>query len=162
MANSPSTKPEEPEGPRSDGHARTLQLSTILRPPSQPFTETGHPLTAWRCHWAHACRDGEVVCGRVELSVKTDTRPGLTPHERRCVAARFRERLHPALRTELAELVRRRGMAAQRAAERMQPIEIVFDDPCLGLQRIVGWIQPPQLRRGDLHDIEFGLREPAP
>jgi hypothetical protein len=44
----------------------------------------------------------------------------------------------------------------------MDPIEIVFDDPGRGLQRISGWIQPPQRRNGDLHDIQFGLREPAP
>jgi len=50
---------------------------------------------------------------------------------------------------------------ARRAAERMRPIEIAFEDPSLGLQRIIGWIQPPQLRRGNLHDIEFGLREPT-
>jgi len=43
----------------------------------------------------------------------------------------------------------------------MQPIEVVFDDPHLGRQRIIGWIQPPQVRHGALHDIEFGLREPA-
>jgi hypothetical protein len=44
----------------------------------------------------------------------------------------------------------------------MEPVELVFDDPRLGLQRIVGWVQPPQLRHGELHEIEFDLREPAP
>jgi hypothetical protein len=110
---------------------------------------------------AHACRDGEVVCGRVELTVRTDTRLGLTPRERRRLAARFVEHLHPVLREELKELVHRRGAASRRAAERIEPIELVFDDPRLGPQRIVGWIEPPQRRRGDLHQIEFGLREPT-
>lgn len=160
MVNSPSTKPEEPERARWDGHARTRNGATAPGTPSQPTTETGHPLSGRR-HWAHACRDGEVVCGRVELIVRSDTRLGLAPRERRCIVARFRERLHPALRADLTELVRRRGAMARRAAERMQPIEIVFEDPSLGLQRIIGWIQPPQLRRGNLHDIEFGLREPT-
>jgi hypothetical protein len=33
----------------------------------------------------------------------------------------------------------------------------------LGLQRLTGWIQPPQRRNGgDLHDIEFDLHELAP
>jgi len=43
----------------------------------------------------------------------------------------------------------------------MEPIEIVFDDPVRGLQRITGRVQPPQRRNADLQDIWFGLREPA-
>jgi hypothetical protein len=103
-----------------------------------------------------------VICGRVELTLKTDTRLGLTARERRGLAARFVEHLHPALQDELSELVDRRGAAARRAAERIAPIELVFDDPRLGLQRIIGQIEPPQRRCGDLHKIEFGLREPTP
>jgi hypothetical protein len=102
------------------------------------------------------------VCGRVELTVDADMRLDLTARERRLITVRFLDRLEPALRAELTELVRRRGAAARRAAERMDPIEIVFDDPRLGVQRISGWIQPPQRRNSDLHDIQFGLREPAP
>src|SRR4051794_26530455 len=98
--------------------------------------------------WAHACRDDEVVCGRVELIVTADTRLVLAPRERRRIAARFVEHLHPALRTELSELVRRRGAAARRLAGRMDPIELVFDEPGGRLQRITGWIQPPQVRHG--------------
>src|SRR5918998_1400385 len=88
---------------------------------------------------AHACRDGEVLCGRVELVVTADPRLGLAPRERRRVAARFVDDVHPALRAELFELVRRRGAAARRVAGRMDPIELVFDDPGGRLQRIVGW-----------------------
>lgn len=122
------------------------------------------PVTAPRYYSAHACRDGEVLCGRVDLIVRTDTRLGLTARECRRVAARFVEHLHPALRTELVQLVRRRGAIARRAAERMDPIELVVDDPDRGLQRIIGWLQPPQRRHRDLHEIEFDLRElePAP
>ena len=58
--------------------------------------------------------------------------------------------------------MRRRGAAADRAAERMQPVELVFDDLRAGRQRIVGRVQPPQMRRGELYEIEFDLREPAP
>ncbi len=97
----------------------------------------------------------------MELRVTADTRLGLAPRERRQLAARFVEYLHPTLRTELDELVRRRGAVARRAAERMEPIELVFDDTRLGLQRIVGWVQPPQRRNGALHEIEFDLREPS-
>jgi hypothetical protein len=123
---------------------------------------TGHAVSGRRYSLAHACRDGEVVCGRVELIVRADTRLGLAPRERRCVAARFLEHLHPVLRAELAELVHRRGAVARRAAERMEPVELVFDDPRLGLQRIFGWVQPPRLRHGELHEIEFDVRESAP
>ena len=114
-----------------------------------------------RYNWARAYRDGQLVCARVQLTVGRDGRLGLTRAERRYVVARFSERLHPALRAELTALARRRGAAARRVAERMAPIEVVFDDRHLGRQRIVGWVQPPQARRGDLRDIEFGLRERA-
>lgn len=110
---------------------------------------------------AHACRDAEVVCGRVELTVDADPRLGLTPREQRIFTVRFLDRLEPRLRVELNELVSRRGAGARRAAERMEPIEIVFDDSRRGLQRIVGWVEPPQRRNGDLQDIQFGLRELA-
>jgi len=56
----------------------------------------------------------------------------------------------------------RRGAAARRAAERIEPLAVVIDDPCLGRERIVGRIEPPQVRRGYLGDVEFGLRETAP
>jgi hypothetical protein len=102
-----------------------------------------------------------VVCGRVELTVRADSRLGLTARERRFFTVRFVDGLESRLRAELTELVRRRGAIAQRAAERMDPIEIVFDDLLRGLQRIIGWVQPPQRRNGDLQDVQFGLRELA-
>jgi len=122
------------------------------------------PVTAQRRYSAHACRDGEVLCGRAEVVVRADTRLGLTARERRRVAVRFIEHLHPTLRSELVELVRRRGAIVRRAAERMDWIELVVDDPHTGLQRIIGWLQPPQRRDRDLREIEFDVRvrEPAP
>lgn len=124
-------------------------------------TRTRLTVTEDRYRWAHACRDGEVVCGRVELTFRKDPRLGLTARERRRLAARFVEHLHPLLRAELDELVHRRGAACRRAAERIEPIELVFDDPHRGLQRIVAQIQPPQTRRSDVHDVTFDLRESA-
>ena len=142
--------------------ATALRLTAVAGSRTRAGGEaTGHPLTGCDRCWAHACRDDEVVCGRVELTVSEDKRLGLAPRERRRFAARFVGHLHPTLRTELVELVRRRGMVARRAAERMAPIELVFDDPGLGLQRIVGWVQSPQRRHGDLCEIEFDLREPT-
>ncbi|MGH2942924.1 MAG: hypothetical protein ACRDLN_09175 [Solirubrobacteraceae bacterium] len=124
----------------------------------------GHRLTAPRAHVvAHACRDAEVVCGRVELTVAIDARLGLTAHERRSFTVRFLDGVEAGLRAELTQLVRRRGAVARRAAERMEPIEVVFEDPRSGLQRLTAWIQPPQRHHGELHDVQFGLREsPAP
>jgi hypothetical protein len=84
---------------------------------------------------------------------------GITHYGRRSIAARFLDRVHPELRAELTELACRRGAAARRAADRMQPIVVVIDDPCLGRERIVGRIEPPQVRRGLLGEVEFGLRE---
>lgn len=112
-----------------------------------------------RYAWGRAYRDGSLVCTRVHVTFRRDPRLGLAPH--RYVAARFLDRLHPDLHAELAELTRRRGAAARRAAERIEPIVVVIDDPRLGRERIVGRIEPPQMRGSDLGDVEFGLREPA-
>jgi hypothetical protein len=111
--------------------------------------------------WGRAYRDGSLVCTRVHVTFHRDDRLGLAPRERRDVAARFLDRVHPDLRAELVELARRRGAAALRAAERIEPIVVVIDDPCHGRERIVGQLQPPQERRSDLDDLEFGLRERA-
>jgi hypothetical protein len=118
-----------------------------------------------RYAWGRAYRDGSLVCTRVHIKIGHDDRLGLAPHERRrYVAARFLDRLHPDLREELAELGRRRGAAARRAAERLEPIVVVIDDPQHGRERIVARLEPPQIRRrfGTLGDLEFGLREPLP
>jgi hypothetical protein len=114
-----------------------------------------------RYAWGRAYRDGSLVCTRVHVTFRRDERLGLAPHERRYVAARFLDRLHPDLRAELAELARRRGAAARRAAERIEPIVVVIDDPLHGRERIIGRLEPPQVRHSYLGDVEFGLREPA-
>jgi hypothetical protein len=112
-------------------------------------------------HWGRAYRDGSLVCGRVHVMIGRDDRLGLAPHERRYVAARFLDRLHPDLRAELVALAGRHGASARRAAERIEPIVLVIDDPRLGRERIVARIEPPQERHGYLGDVEFGLREPS-
>jgi hypothetical protein len=111
--------------------------------------------------WARAYRDGRLVAGRVRLTVDHDVRVGLAARERhrRSMRATFLERVDPILRDELAAVARRHGAAARRAADRMDPIEVVIDDPHLGRQRIVGRIDPLQGRRGDLDEIEFAMRE---
>ena len=109
-----------------------------------------------------AYRAGRLVCGCVWVTVGLDGRLGLAPHERRLVRVRFHEPLDDGLRAELARLVRRRGSAACRAAKRIDPIEVVVDDPHGECRRNVGWVQPPQVRHGQVRDIEFGLRELEP
>jgi hypothetical protein len=112
-----------------------------------------------RYGWARAYRDGELVCGRVDLRVWDSGRLGLTANERREVAVRFLERLAPGFRRELDALLRRRGDVARRIAERMDAIELVADHAEMGDLRIVGHLQPPQRRHGEMYEIEFGLRE---
>jgi hypothetical protein len=41
----------------------------------------------------------------------------------------------------------------------MDPIEVVVEDRRLGKRRIVGRIEPPQVRRGNVDEIEFSVRE---
>jgi hypothetical protein len=137
----------------------TARTTVLGRKAPDRVASADHALMARRSCAAHACRDSAVVCGRVELTMRADSRLGLTPRERRFFTVRFLDSLESGLRIELTTLVRRRGAAARRAAERMAPIEVVFDDPFRGLQRIVGWVQPPQRRNGvDLRDVQFGLR----
>lgn len=118
--------------------------------PTAPSSATG---------WGRAYRAGRLVCARVQVTIGHDDRLGLTRRERRYVSARFQERLDRALRSELIGLLRRRGAAGHRMAERIDPIELVVDEPDGGCHRVVGRLQPPLLRHGRLRDIEFGLHE---
>jgi IS4 transposase len=113
-----------------------------------------------RYRWARAYREGRLVAGRVELAVEADDlRIGLSLSERRRIVARFVERLDPELRDELAQLVRRRGAAGKRIAERLAPVEVVAEDRDGSERRFLCRLQPPQQRYGDLWEIEFDLRE---
>ena len=112
--------------------------------------------------WGRAYRAGRLVCGRVRVTIGHDDRLGLTRRERGYVSARFQEHLARSLHTELIALLRRRGAASYRMAERLDPIELVVDQPDGEPRRIVGRLQPPQLRHGRLRDIEFALRELEP
>jgi hypothetical protein len=110
--------------------------------------------TPGRAYWS-----GRLVCGCVRVTIRLDDRLGLTQQERRHVGVRFHEPLDDDVRAELGRLVRQRSSAARRAAERIDPIEVVVHDPHGTHTRIVGWLEPPQVRNGQLRDIEFGLRE---
>ena len=71
----------------------------------------------------------------------------------------FHEPLDDDLRSELTELVRRRGAAARRVADTSQTIAVIVNDLESGPIRIVGSLQPPESRHAPLRNIEFGLRE---
>jgi len=106
---------------------------------------------------ARAYRAGRLVCGCVHVTISRDDRLGLTEHERRVVRVRFHEPVADDLRAELTALVRRRGRASDRAAERIDPIELVVDDLRGEHQRMIGRLQPPQARHGQLREIDFAL-----
>jgi hypothetical protein len=118
------------------------------------------PSPAKQCgRLGRAYRGGRLICGWVQVTIGDDERLGLTRQERRLVQVRFHEPLDDDLRSELTLLLRRRGQAARRAAERIDPIEVVVDDPHGERQRIVGSVEPPQVHHGPLRNVEFGLRE---
>jgi hypothetical protein len=113
----------------------------------------------WRL--GRAYRAGRLVCGCVHVMVGVDDRLGLTRRERRAVRVRFCEPIDDGLRAELTELMRRRGTASERAAERITPIELLIDDPCGEHQNMIGGLRPPQRRHGPLREIEFGFGQLA-
>jgi hypothetical protein len=125
----------------------------------RPSTAEAAPVRERRYHGARAYRDGELICGHVDLTIALDARLGLAPRERRRLVVRFVERLAPAFRHELEELVRRRGAGAKRIGDRLASIELVFDDPQRQSQRLVGRLEPPQARRWELSENEFVIRE---
>ncbi len=118
------------------------------------------PMAETRYRWGRAYRNGKLVCARVHVTIGHDERLGLSRAERRYLAVRFVECVDATLRHELASMVHRRGSAARRIAEGLEPIEIVLDeDPPHGRQRMTARLQPPLLRCGHLREVEFVLRE---
>jgi hypothetical protein len=125
----------------------------------RPWSAAQGPPAERRYRGARAYRDGQLICGRVDLTISLDARLGLAPRERRRLVVRFVERVAPAFRRELEQLVRRRGAGAARIGDRIESIELVFDDPQRDSQRLVGRLEPPQWRRWELSENEFVIRE---
>jgi hypothetical protein len=121
--------------------------------------DEGPVLRPGRWYIGRAYRSGRLVCGSVHVTISFDERVGLTRRERRLVRVRFHEPLDDDLRSDLVALARRRGLASDRAAERVAPIEVVVDDSCGGQERMIGGLRPPQRRHGPLRNLTFGLRE---
>lgn len=77
------------------------------------------PAMAREQHHGRAFRRLELVCGRIAVTVvRDDDRLGLAQRERSYVIARCVGALDP----ELRKLVRRRGAAARRIAETLEPL----------------------------------------
>jgi hypothetical protein len=129
-------------------NAVTPLTDPCLRAEAETVTERG-------CRLARAYREGELVCGRVDLRIRSDARLGLALRERRQLVARFVELLAPAFRQELEQLIYRRGAAAARIGT----IELVIEDPQRDGQRLVGHLEPPQSLRWELSETEFVIRE---
>jgi hypothetical protein len=136
--------------------------ASTSRTPFAPAPVDGSPvLGAERWRVGRAYRGGRLVCGCVHVAIRFDDRLGLTRRERRTVRVRFCEPVADELRAELSELARRRGGAGERAAERIDPIEVVIEDPAGKYERMTGRLRPAHTRHGRLREIEFGLRERA-
>jgi hypothetical protein len=112
-------------------------------------------MTTERVVHARAERDGTVVCDRVLVTVTVSDEPlGLAPRERRHTTARFLHDIEPEFRRQLIAVLHRRGARSRRAAEALDPIEIVVD----GEQRLAARIEPPTIRNLALEQTEFTLR----
>ena len=116
-------------------------------------------MTTARVVHARAERDGTVVCDRVLVTVTVSEEGlGLTPRERRHATVRFLHDIEPEFRRQLIEILRRRGARSRRAAEALEPIELVVD----GEQRLAARIEPPMVRNLALEQTHFRLRQNVP
>jgi hypothetical protein len=113
-------------------------------------------MTRERVVHGRAYRGGTVVCDRVLVTViVSDERLGLTPRERQHTTVRFVHDIEPEFRRQLIQVLRRRGARSRRAAEALDPIELVVD----GEQRLAARIEPPIIRNLSLEQTDFRLRE---
>jgi len=133
--------------------SKTDAMSFPAAVDDDPTLERGR----WRM--GRAYRAGRLICACVHVAIRFDDRLGLTRRERRAVRVRFCEPVDDDLRAELSELAGRRGAASERAAERIDPIELVIDDPQGERERMTGRLRPPHRRHGRLREIEFDLHE---
>lgn len=134
-----------------------IPMKTSPSAPADPVpAEDTRRTEQLRC-LGRAYRAGHLMCDCVHVMFSLDDRLGLTAQERRLVRVRFHEPVADDLRRELTELVRRRDRASDRAAERIEPIEVVVDDLDGERHRVIGRLQPPHARHGQLREIDFGL-----
>jgi hypothetical protein len=115
-------------------------------------------MTTARVVIGRAERDGTIVCDRVLVTMTvSDERLGLAPRERRHATVRFVHDIEPEFRRQLIAVLRRRGARSRRAAEALDPIELVVD----GEHRLAARIEPPTIRNLTLEQTDFTLRQQA-
>jgi hypothetical protein len=102
---------------------------------------------------ATAYRDGTVVCDRVLVTVIRDERLGLAPRERRQMTVRFVHGLEPGFRSQLMQVLHRRGARSRRLAQALDPIELALD----GEPPVAARIEPPAVRHVSLEQTDFSL-----
>jgi hypothetical protein len=113
-------------------------------------------MTTERVVHARAERDGTVVCDRVLVTVTvSEEPPGLALRERRHTTVRFLHDIEPEFRRQLIAVLHQRGARSRRAAEALDPIELVVD----GERRLAARIEPPAIRNLSLEQTEFMLRQ---
>jgi hypothetical protein len=112
-----------------------------------PWAREKKPKICAPCARSHAARLGQLQLGA-------------HPHGGRALA--HHRPLEDGLHSELAQLMRGRGTSARRAAERIDPIEVVVGDAHGEPERIVGLVEPPEVHHGQLRDVEFATRKLEP
>jgi hypothetical protein len=104
---------------------------------------------------ARAYRNGTVVCDRVLVTVNAaDERVGLALRER-CMTARFVHGIEPEFRSQLMQVLHRRGARSRRVAEALDPIELELD----GERPVPARIEPPAVRHLSLEQTDFRLAD---
>lgn len=101
---------------------------------------------------ARVFRGDQCVCEHAEVQVSRENRRlGLTAAERCLVRVRFVGQVEPELRDDLVGIVERRGAAAERYADRIEPIVIA-----LAGEQIEVRLKPPHIhRRIEVADTVF-------
>jgi hypothetical protein len=118
-----------------------------------------HATTSYRS--GRAYRDGTLLCSGVHVAVARDVRLAPESPLPPRIRVRFAERLDGALRGELEQLVRARGASGARLAERLAPLEVVWDEP-RGPRRVIGRLEPPRTQRyAPLEEISFPVQAGA-
>lgn len=103
-------------------------------------------------------RHGRIVCGGARVTFRQSRRLGLTSTERRSVRIVFASGISGELYRELAEMTQRRGAAATRYADRIEPVTIVVEDPQDGRVELRGRIKPPTVAPApDVQHVEFPI-----
>lgn len=99
-------------------------------------------------------RHGRVLCTRARVKIRAARR---LDSEDSYVQVVFADGVASELHHELAEMIGRRGAAAARYAERIEPVTIIVEAP-QGRVELRGRIKPPSVAQTpDLHHAVFSI-----